>query len=209
MARDGWRNRIMGHGVKPAAEFLAHPSNWRLHPQFQQDTLGVSLARVGWIDEVTENLTTGMVVDGHLRVTLALRLGDDTPVPVRYVELTPAEEAETLLTKDPIAALAMADPEPLEALIHDVSQSTDALDGLLHTLITQEHLFATIAARPAPSLKVPCRLGSVTFTVPRDLLERWRQVVMQRYPQRTLTQAAESWFLDTLLTQRRSPRARA
>lgn len=83
-----WRNRIVGHGEMPASEFLTNPLNWRIHPQFQQEAMAGALNEIGWIDEVTVNTRTGRIVDGHLRVTLALREGDKTPVPYKEVDLS-------------------------------------------------------------------------------------------------------------------------
>ena len=77
----------------PASEFLANPLNWRIHPQFQQEAMTGALNEIGWIDEVTVNTRTGRIVDGHLRVTLALRAGDNTPVPYKEVDLSEEEEA--------------------------------------------------------------------------------------------------------------------
>ena len=51
----------------------------------------------GWVAEVLVNRTTGNVVDGHLRIELALTRQERT-VPVTYVELTQAEEALVLAT---------------------------------------------------------------------------------------------------------------
>lgn len=48
------------------------------------------LGEVGWVAEVLVNRTTGNVVDGHLRIELALAR-DEPTVPVTYVELSDAD----------------------------------------------------------------------------------------------------------------------
>lgn len=126
-----WRNRIVGHGVMPASQFLANPLNWRLHPEFQQEALSGALDDIGWIDEVTVNKRTGRVVDGHLRVTLALRAGEDEPVPFREIDISEEEEAEALATKDPIAALAVADPAQFQEVLTQFNTGDAALQQLL------------------------------------------------------------------------------
>ena len=68
-----WRNRIVGHGTKPAKDFLANPHNWRIHPKPQQDAMQGVLGEVGWVQSVVENVRTGHLIDGHLRVVEALR----------------------------------------------------------------------------------------------------------------------------------------
>ena len=72
-------------------QLLANPANWRIHPVPQQELLKNVLAEVGWIDDVIVNQTTGRIIDGHLRVMLAMR-HDERSIPVKYVELTEAEE---------------------------------------------------------------------------------------------------------------------
>lgn len=140
-----WRNRIVGHGEMPASEFLANPLNWRIHPQFQQEALGGALGDVGWIDEVTVNRRTGRIVDGHLRVTLALRQGNQTLVPYREIDVSEEHEALILATKDPITALAVTDDRQLAAVMEDVSTSDPALLQLLDELA----FGATLAAQAA------------------------------------------------------------
>lgn len=140
-----WRNRIVGHGEMPAGEFLANPLNWRLHPEFQQDALSGALDEVGWIDEVTVNKRTGRVVDGHLRVTLALRHGEQELVPFREVDLSEEEEALTLATKDPIAALAVSDPAQLGALMEEVSTGDAALQQMLSEMSFDAEMRALLA----------------------------------------------------------------
>ena len=105
-------------------QLLANPANWRLHPDNQQQALAGAIDDIGFIRSVTVNRTTGCVLDGHLRVTLAARSGVDS-LPVEYVELSEAEEAEALLTLDPIGAMAAADKTKLDELMRQV-QSDDA-----------------------------------------------------------------------------------
>ena len=58
------------------------------------------------------NHTTGHLVDGHLRVELAIASGQPT-IPVVYVELSEDEERIILSSLDPIGAMATADREKL------------------------------------------------------------------------------------------------
>jgi hypothetical protein len=100
-----WRNRIVGQGTEAPEQLLANPRNWRVHGKTQQAALNGVLDEVGWVQQILVNQRTGHVVDGHLRVTLALRRNEPT-VPVIYVDLTEQEEALVLATLDPIGALA-------------------------------------------------------------------------------------------------------
>lgn len=86
-----WRNRIVGHADVPPADLVPNPRNWRTHPKDQQRALAGALGEVGWVAEVLVNRTTGNVVDGHLRIELALERAESS-VPVTYIELTDEEE---------------------------------------------------------------------------------------------------------------------
>ena len=128
-----WRNRIIGHGEEAPDQLLANPKNWRIHPKAQQDALSGVLDEVGWVQEVIVNKTTGHVVDGHLRVSLAISRQEPT-IPVKYVELSPEEEALVLATLDPLAGMAATASDALEALLADVQSESQAITGMLEDL---------------------------------------------------------------------------
>lgn len=128
-----WKTRIVGHGNEDPNDLLANPRNWRIHPKAQQDALAGALDQVGWVQQVTVNKTTGHLVDGHLRVELALRREEPT-VPVTYVELTPEEEGLVLASLDPIAAMAGQDDEKLRQLLAEVEFDSKALESALQEL---------------------------------------------------------------------------
>jgi hypothetical protein len=86
------------------------------------------VTEVGWVAQVLVNKTTGHVVDGHLRVELAISRNEQT-VPVTYVELSKDEERLVLATLDPLAAMASADTAKLAELLADLTPSDDALPG--------------------------------------------------------------------------------
>ena len=67
-----WKNRIVGSGEEAPDQLLANPANWRVHPKVQQQALAGILGQVGWVQQVLVNRRTGHVVDGHLRVALAI-----------------------------------------------------------------------------------------------------------------------------------------
>jgi hypothetical protein len=128
-----WRSRIVGTGDENPAALQANPANWRRHPESQRLALGEVLQEVGWVSQVIVNRTTGNLVDGHLRVTMAVDRGEAT-VPVVYVDLTADEERLVLATLDPLAALAETDTTALQALVNTLSIDGE-LDALLHSLL--------------------------------------------------------------------------
>lgn len=129
-----WRSRITGHGEEDPAQLLAHPLNPRVHPKYQQDVMGAVLDEIGWIDEVIVNQQTGHVVNGHLRVALAISKGEPL-VPVRYVDLSPEDEAKALAVFDPIGTLAVTDSVTLAALLESVDTDSESVQKMLDELL--------------------------------------------------------------------------
>lgn len=128
-----WRNRIVGHGEESPDQLLANPLNFRVHPKPQQDALAGVLNEVGWVQDVIVNQRTGHVIDGHLRVSLAISRQEPS-IPVVYVDLDEHEERLILATIDPLAAMAVTDREQLDALLHEVSTGDAAVQAMLDQL---------------------------------------------------------------------------
>jgi len=134
-----WNNKIVGHAHIDPESLLAHPGNFRIHPSNQQKALEGSIGKLGFIRSVTVSQRTGTVIDGHLRVILALRNQEPT-IPVEYVDLTPEEENEALLLLDPISSLANTDREKMEELLVSVSANDDSLNDLLDIIAKNENV---------------------------------------------------------------------
>ncbi len=149
-----WRNRIVGQGEEPPEQLLANPANWRLHPKEQQQALAGALSEVGWVAQVLVNRTTGHVVDGHLRVELAISRGETT-VPVVYVELSEAEERLVLASLDPLAAMASAEKDALAALLAEIETGDAALARMLAELADQHGIGRPILGDPDELPPVP------------------------------------------------------
>ena len=116
-----FRNRIVGHGEETPDQLLASPFNgWKIHPTEQQDEVEKVMETVGWVQRVIVNRRSGHVVDGHLRIQLALRRNEET-VPVSYIDVSPEEERLLILTLDPLARLSARDAERLAELLEDTT----------------------------------------------------------------------------------------
>lgn len=105
------RDRILETVWLPASSLLSHPMNYRIHSQLQSKLVGQSLNTVGWVRHVIVNRTTGLIVDGHLRVALAITAGKTVKVPVDYVELSESEELSALAVLDESAGYVFVDEE--------------------------------------------------------------------------------------------------
>ena len=75
-----------------------------------------------------------MVIDGHLRVEMAMR--QDIPtIPVQYVNLSDAEAKLALASFDPISAMAYADADQLRQLLDEVSTGDAAVMAMLSAVM--------------------------------------------------------------------------
>lgn len=164
-----WSNRIVGHEDEDPSSLIPHPSNWRKHGASQRTGLAAVLDRVGYVQEVIVNRRTGRLVDGHLRVQLAVDR-HEARIPVAYVDLDEAEEALVLATLDPLASLAGTDHEALDALLAGVADADEAVAQLLEDI---RHCYAIAETAPRPGIGDPDEVPDVPVptTRPGDL---WR-----------------------------------
>lgn len=135
----GWRSRIVDHAEVAPGDLAPHPENWRLHPKLQAKALDDLLSEVGWVQDIIVNRQTGRVLDGHLRLELA-RKRNEPSVPVKYVEVSEAEERRILLTFDPVSALAVADRDTLDRLLRETGEASDAVQRLVDSVAARAGL---------------------------------------------------------------------
>ena len=127
-------NRITRYAEVEPSTLAAHPQNWRRHPGSQAAALAAVLADVGYVQSVVVNERSGRIVDGHLRVELAIDRAEPF-VPVTYVDLSDDEESLVLATFDPLGALASTDAATLRDLLGSLVETDDAaLSTLLSDL---------------------------------------------------------------------------
>jgi hypothetical protein len=122
-----WANRITGHGEEPVDQLLAHPFNFRIHSRLQQDVTAAALDDVGWVQPLLLNTRTGHLLDGHMRVMIALSRGEPT-VPVAYVDLSPQEETRALVFLHQTSQYAGIDRDLLREAMADAEQLTENAD---------------------------------------------------------------------------------
>ena len=107
-AAERWEDRSDGYdpAVDPE-QLMGHPENAKIHQRRQQKSMRAVLQRLGWVQDVVVNRVTGRILDGHMRVALAIT--HHQTVPVKYVRLSEQEEREVLATFDPLGAMAVID----------------------------------------------------------------------------------------------------
>src|SRR5207249_7680743 len=106
-------------------ELAPDERNYRRHPPAQRRALQAFLADVGYADAlIARQGPEGLVlVDGHLRA----ELDPDQVVPVLVLDVDEDEAATLLATLDPLAAMALADPDALQVLLAKAAVSEDIL----------------------------------------------------------------------------------
>lgn len=137
-----WRNRIIGYSQEDPESLLANPDNFRVHGKDQQTSMRGVLDEVGWVEEVIVNQNTGHMIDGHMRVMLAMKHKEPT-VPVKWVDLTEAEEKLVLATLNPLGAMASTDRASLDGLIRDISTGNKDIQNLLAQIAANAGLYMT------------------------------------------------------------------
>lgn len=166
---EAWRNRIVDYGEMTAAEIAANPRNPKIHGDAQRKAVSALLDDVGWVAPLVINRSSGLLLDGHMRLEQAAARG---PIPVVFVELSDDEEAEVLALMDPIGTMAAHDQGALDALIAGMDTSVDLTDVLAGMLPAEP---AEVAAprRPATVRLKPLSRAHVLVSLP---LEQWADV---------------------------------
>src|SRR5512146_2623425 len=126
------RNRIVERRMMKPSELLDSPAQWRDHSAAQTNALVDVLREVGITDSLKAWYSAragGKLVtwDGHLRKSL----DPDKEWPVDITDLTDEEADKSLLTHDPIGAMATADKAALDALLNSVSTGSKAIQEML------------------------------------------------------------------------------
>lgn len=143
------RDRIVELRRVPAAELLKNPKNWRTHPEAQQAAMRGALAEIGYADALlARELPDGtlVLIDGHLRVDVT----PDAVVPVLVLDVTEAEADKLLLSLDPLAAMATADADQLEALMRTVQTGDEGLAAMFTELAAEHGIVPEAEAQAQP-----------------------------------------------------------
>ncbi len=111
----------------PAGKLRANPRNWREHSQGQRAAMRGLLERVGFVGAVLLNEQTGHLLDGHMRVELS---DPEAEMPVLIGRWSEGQERLILASRDPMAAMAVADGEALEALLEKIAVDDPAIQAI-------------------------------------------------------------------------------
>lgn len=168
-------NRIIGRAWIDPATLIPHPLNVWAHPPLQQAATREGLDELGWLDRIIVNVQTSHILNGHLRVQLAIEAGAAL-VPIVQVDVEPDDEATVIATFDRLGQLAVNDPAPTIDLLADLH--LEHLPTLTATLgqwqAEAAHGLALQAALADVPEVVTLRVGRYQQDIPRERYDAWR-----------------------------------
>jgi hypothetical protein len=129
------RNRVIERRRMRASELRAHPQNARRHPDTQGRSLEAIVREVGQVGELyayrSEKLCGALtLLDGHLR----LERFPDSEWDIAITDLTDAEAALMLASRDRVTELAEWDAASLDGLLQQVTTTDGDITELLSQL---------------------------------------------------------------------------
>lgn len=170
-----WQNRIVGEDRLDPRTIMANPDNFRVHSDAQRRAMQAVLDEVGWCAEVIVNKRSGRLVDGHLRVELAVERQEPV-IPVSYVDLSDAEEALALASFDHLGSMAVVDADNLEELVDKIKSGNDQVRQSLAEFVKEGQSAPIEVDTIIPEAITPqtmVRVGTITFLVPREIYLDW------------------------------------
>ena len=170
------RDRIKELRRVPAGELLPNGRNWRKHPKAQQEALQGILAEIGYAGALIAYETPqGLkLIDGHLRASTT----PESLVPVLILDVNDDEANKLLATLDPLAAMAEADGNALEALLRDVQTGSQALADMLTNLAEEAGCYAVQEAElPELDASETHEIQQMTFTVHDEQVETINEAI--------------------------------
>lgn len=88
---------------------------------------------VGWVQTVVVNERTMHVIDGHMRVELAIINGEEE-IPVTFIDVSDEEEEKLLILFDPVATLSRQNKERVEKIIKGVELNSASAQDFVRNI---------------------------------------------------------------------------
>lgn len=179
MART-WTSRVVRSAHVAPDTLLAHPDNLVIHPPEQEVQMLTLLRTVGWAAPILVSAQSGRIIDGHMRVSLALRAGAPQ-VPVDYVDLSEEEERKALLYLKRTTDLARIDPVNLEAILNSIETDQEDLAAMARAFAE-----ATEGLKYTPKPReviewVEISIGPLSFVVSWAEYVQWRAMLREAH----------------------------
>jgi hypothetical protein len=130
MAAPIWQNLISHRTTVDPLELLPQEHNFRIHALNQRQVTTASLDELGHVGDIIVNIRTGKIVNGHLRVELAIAEGQER-VPVTYIDCDEATEKIILAFFDQVGEKAITDADRLRRTIAQIDIGSTHLQASL------------------------------------------------------------------------------
>ena len=125
-----FQNRIVGHEDVDPMTLKGHVKNIRTHASVQRRLLESALDELGHVGKIVVSQRTRRVLNGHLRVELAIGRDEQT-IPVTWIDVDEDEELIVLAFFDQIGEGADIDPAKLKATFSRVKADSEGLQTML------------------------------------------------------------------------------
>lgn len=122
-----WENRITGFSNDPVAKLIGNPKNFRRHPVEQRRIFNAAASTIGIVAPALFNDRTNHLLDGHMRIEEAARMGIKT-FPTIHIDLPEEDEDIALASFDAISAMAFEDARFKADLLAGIHTQNDVLD---------------------------------------------------------------------------------
>lgn len=138
------------------------------------------LRTVGWAAPILVSVQTGRIIDGHMRVSLARRVGIPQ-VPVDYVDLNEEEERKALLYLKRTTDLARIDPVNLEVILNSIETDQEEIATMARAFANAiEGLKYT--PKPREIIEwVEITIGPLSFVVSWADYVQWRALLREAH----------------------------
>ncbi len=168
MTTHPWQNRIVGHADVDPLTLKAHPKNFRTHANGQRRLMEAALDELGHVGEIVVNQRSGRIMNGHLRVELAIGRAEER-VPVTWVDVSDEEELVLLAFFDAIGDQAKIDAAKLRSNFAAISSEHENLRTVIAdwaasfqvTILPAKPVQTPAPAAPAPVAAQPAVVPTV------------------------------------------------
>lgn len=154
-----WQNLISHRAEVDPLDLRPQLHNFRIHAMNQRQVTTASLDELGHVGDILVNVRSGRIVNGHLRVELAL--AENQPhVPVTYLDCDEATERIVLAFFDRVGEGAITDAERLQHTLSRITTTNAHLQSSLDDWVLAFRGTAQVVSARAEMHPLPHRAGA-------------------------------------------------
>lgn len=186
-----WFNSIERISEEDPSTLIPSDGNARIHGGEQQAFVTASLQEFGWIDDVIASSRTKKILNGHLRVSLAVKRKEKT-VPVKWVNVDEDQERLILAGFDALEAMAQQDRERGIELLKLASPKNGVLEAFFQSDLERLQKEANSIRKVQESQversggdeSVSVSFGGyLKFELKKDVFDAWLSGLLAKFPE--------------------------